>query len=445
MTIDALLPILKVLLAFAAMLVGIRLKLGLLASILVGSLLLALLFGMGPLAWLGAAVDGVTHLQTVFLAVIIAVILAFSDLLDKTGQAERLLATIGGRIKRPRLALAFFPALIGLLPMPGGAVFSAPMVRTMADRLARQGSLGTVELTDQALINYWYRHLWELAWPLYPGIIMAATLSEIPLIWLAALLVPAPVIAMLLGWYFFLRPKALRMVEAVGSRPGSGPKMPSLDGNPPLRHALREALPLLVGIGGAIALELGIAWLAPWLPFEWGVLLALLAAFATCAVQNRWPVWRLARLFTKRHLLVMLGVVAAIFVFKETLQQSGAINDLAGRGGGGFALFTAAAFLPYFVGVVAGLNIAFVGATFPLLLGLLRQMGLVEVIPAYIVLGMFSGFAGVMSSPLHLCFILTCQYFQVDLAQAWRRVLLPCGVFVAVGTAYFFLLRHLLA
>jgi uncharacterized protein len=445
MTLEAMLPILKVLLSFAAMLAGIRLRLGLFGSILGGSLLLALLFGMGPIAWLGAAVDGVTHPQTLLLAAIIAVILAFSDLLDKSGQAERLLTTIGGRIKRPRLALAFFPALIGLLPMPGGAVFSAPMVRSMADRLARQGSLGVVNPTDQALINYWYRHIWELAWPLYPGIIMAASLSGVPLATLAALLSPAPVLGILLGWWFFLRPKALRMLE-----PADQQQRSESGGQPLLQEAstgqiLKEALPLLVAIVGAIVLELCTAWLMPWLHFEWGVLLALLAAFATCALQNRWTMGKLALLFTKRHLIVMLGVVAAIFVFKEALQQSGAIDEIAGRAGGGVALFAAAVFLPYFVGMVAGLNIAFVGAAFPLLLGLLEQMGLERMIPAYIVLGMFSGFAGVMSSPLHLCFILTCQYFQVDLAQAWRRVLLPCGVLIAAGVAHFLLIRHFLA
>ena len=43
--------------------------------------------------------------------------------------------------------------------MPGGAIFSAPLVKGAAEGLdATPGQL--------SLVNYWFRHVWEVAWPL---------------------------------------------------------------------------------------------------------------------------------------------------------------------------------------------------------------------------------------------------------------------------------------
>ncbi len=53
--------------------------------------------------------------------------------------------------------------------MPGGAIFSAPMIQEAASGLDVSGR-------DKVVINYWFRHVWELTWPLYPGMILAASL-----------------------------------------------------------------------------------------------------------------------------------------------------------------------------------------------------------------------------------------------------------------------------
>ena len=80
------------------------------------------------------------------------------------------------------------------------------------------------------------------------------------------------------------------------------------------------------------------------------------------------------------------------------------------------------------------------GPTFPLLLGLLEQLGREQQTLPYVLLALFSGYAGVLASPLHLCFILSCQYFRADMSAAWRRLILPSGIIFVAGLAYFFLL-----
>ncbi len=144
---------------------------------------------------------------------------------------------------------------------------------------------------------------------------------------------------------------------------------------------------------------------------------------------------------TSRHLYSMLFVIVGIFVFKETMEAAGVVRDLAGMAGGGVALFTSAVFLPFLVGAISGINVAFVGATFPLLLGILDGLGMQGQTLPYLVLAQFFGFTGVMISPIHICFILTCQYFQVELSRVWRRLVVPCTIVALAGTGYFLLIR----
>jgi len=91
--------------------------------------------------------------------------------------------------------------------------------------------------------------------------------------------------------------------------------------------------------------------------------------------------------------------------------------------------------------MVAGVTMAFVGAAFPLMLGLLDQLGLTHQAMAWAVLALASGFAGVMASPLHICFVMCCQYFSVDMPRFWRIVLPPCSLLLLFGVGWFFVLR----
>ncbi len=449
--------LLKIVVVFVAMLVGIRYRLGVAWSILIGSVLLVLLFGHGPLFWVTNSTAALQDPKLLFLGAIVGLILLLSGLMEHTGQAGRFMEALAGRLRGPRLALIFFPSLIGLLPMPGGAIFSAPMLKEMAGRVWRGRPL-TGE--DLALINYWFRHVWEMAWPLYPGVILAAALAHISVFKLIAWCFPGMFVCFVLGWVFVLRPlfaavKASEPTEtALGVRTEATPDLASPESAPAktdaaprvgLGRLLWEGLPLVAAIVGAVGLEVVTTTLMPEITSEWGVLLALFLAALIAALQNRVPPREVLRQLFSRHLLNMLFLVVAVFMFKEALGRSGAVEGLAdlvgGEGGGEIGLLGVAVVLPLVMGLIAGITVAYVGAAFPLLLGLVAQLGQDSNLMAYMMLGMYSGFAGVLASPLHLCFVLTCQYYQVDAAPVWRRLIWPAVLFQAFGMLYFVALR----
>ncbi|OIQ52087.1 hypothetical protein BerOc1_00559 [Pseudodesulfovibrio hydrargyri] len=417
-------PFLKVLFSFLLMLAGMRFRIGLGLAILAGGVAMGLLFGMGPLPIVQTGALALTQEKFLFLAAIVGLILILSDAMERSGQSRRLMEALSGFLTSPRLRLVFFPALIGLLPMPGGAVFSAPMIKTVSEDMRITNS-------DRAVLNYWFRHVWELIWPLYPGIILTLALADLQIIDLISYTWPATPVMLLTGWFFFLRPGVLGAKDLTVPMPLTTRSKSA---------ALREGLPLLIAIVGAIGLETAIAALAPSIPFEFGVVAALAAAVVCVMVQNtQLGLNFLRQVLSKRSLWSMISVICAIFIFKDILQAAGVVTEMARVAGGDAALFASAAFLPFLVGMVAGINVAFVGATFPLLLGVLSSLGMQDQTIPYIVLATFCGFTGVMISPIHICFILTCEYFQCDLGRTWRKVVAPCLIFMASGVALFFL------
>jgi hypothetical protein len=96
--------------------------------------------------------------------------------------------------------------------------------------------------------------------------------------------------------------------------------------------------------------------------------------------------------------------------------------------------------LPFIAGLVTGIAIGFAGTAFPLVVGFMgvADAGLTPV--ATLVLAFTMGYAGMMLSPVHLCFLLTREYFTASYFKV-LRYLYPCTLTVV---AYGFVLHLLL-
>jgi uncharacterized protein len=420
METSSVIPLAKIFFVFMAMLLGIKFRLGIGLSILGGSVLAGLLFKIPPDQWIIIAAQSLFDFKLILLALIVMLIMLLSRIMENTGQSKRLMNELSGLLRWPRLKLAFFPALIGLLPMPGGAVFSAPMVKSAAidQDMANE---------DKILINYWFRHIWELIWPLYPGLILAAHFSGIPLVRLLGYTWPGLIICLLLGWFFYLLPLKI--------------KIPDNDKNKIFRprRAFIESLPLVIAIAGSLSLEALVWTLSPSVYPETGLVAGLFVAIAVSSRQNRVSAGQALAFLKEKHLWQMIFVVLAIFVFKGTIDGGGIAREISGSIAGPTTLLVATALVPMLVGLISGITIAFVGATFPLILGIVDQLGIQANAP-YVVLGLFAGLAGVMVSPIHICFILTCEFFHTNLARVWPRLILPCLILFLSGLGYFFIL-----
>ncbi|HWJ03292.1 MAG TPA: DUF401 family protein, partial [Verrucomicrobiae bacterium] len=89
--------------------------------------------------------------------------------------------------------------------------------------------------------------------------------------------------------------------------------------------------------------------------------------------------------------------------------------------------------LPLVIGLLTGLTQAVVAISFPVLLGL-------TLTPHLITLAFVAGFAGVMLSPVHLCLVLTVDYFKTTMGRIYSKILTGEGILL--GTAVIFALLY---
>lgn len=425
--LDALPALVRILMIFVLILTAIKRKWTLGNAFVVGAAALGLVFGMHPAAIVVAAAKALAHPKTLSLSVVVSLILVLSHSLEKSGQMARLLETFKGLIRRPKISLVVFPALIGLLPMPGGAIFSAPMVKQL-------GQSHTLSASQLSYVNYWFRHIWEYWWPLYPGILLTTALAGVDLWRLVFYTLPLTVVAALMG-YWPLRGRLLHNEGVL--RQGSWPAF------------CRELTPIAFVVFFGLACGQAFAVLLPvvLLPVakEAGLILALILAIFWVWHRNRMTFGQRRAIITQPEMLKMIYMVSAILIFKQLLEDSGAVlavsrEMLHWR----IPLLPIAMALPFLVGIVAGITIAFVGTTFPILISLIDSTGQGHLMLPYMMLALASGFVGVLISPLHLCLLLSNAYFKTTLASVYRQMVCPLAVLLIAAFCYFEMLRFLL-
>ena len=191
--------LIKIFVVFGIILIFNRLKLNLGLSIIAGALILGMWMGLGFRDLGGSVLGTVTEMETISLGLIVGLIMVLSGLMDKSGQMGRMVKGLSILSRDGRTVGSVMAALIGLLPMPGGALFSAPMVEASLEK-------DCVAREQKTALNYWFRHIWEYWWPLYPGVILAVALMEVKTWHFMAMMAIMTPVSILAGIFFILRP-----------------------------------------------------------------------------------------------------------------------------------------------------------------------------------------------------------------------------------------------
>ena len=299
----------QIIITFGCILALLR-KLPLWLAIMAGGLVLALLTGL-PLARLALMpLTSAAEADFVILILMIFGILVLSGVQGASGQGRRLVRHMERFIRWPRVRLVIFPAMVGLLPMPGGALFSCPMLEDAAHGLG-------LDSRRKVLINYWFRHIWEVSWPLYPGYVLASSLLGLSLGALMQYTFPIVIMAVVIGWFFLMRD--IRP-------PAAGPVYSRAEARAALKSFGYESLPLVVTLVGAIIFSFLIRRFAPSLPSQAAFLVSVACGIALALHQGRGrlekPLGRIV--FSPANFKLML-VVYAIFIFKDVIGASGVV------------------------------------------------------------------------------------------------------------------------
>ena len=304
-----------------------------------------------------------------------------------------------------KFSVALLPLLVGLLPMPGGALVSAVMIRN----LVKKYSLSAEEAT---FVNYWFRHVWVTVWPLYPSIIIATAVVEVSPARIAEACWIVGLTAFLTALFSALRLGVLRKGFF------------SFDWRA-FASMVKSFYP--------------IAFVAIFVLFlKTSMLYTLLVAIAIVYVHRRAKPKDVAAILKKTLDPKIIVLIFAVMGYKALIEYTNSakifFTHLKEFGIPAFAASFAVAFL---VGFATGIELSYSSVALPLLTAFTGVGS--SLIPSRLMLVIAGGFCGVMLSPMHLCFALTCEYFHADASRVYRY-LIPPVVVVAIAALLAFVL-----
>ena len=416
----------KVLVCFCAVLLAGRLKINLGIALGLGGPLLALWTGIGYEQVPAVLADAIAAPLTLRLALLVLLIMILSRLMQLSGRLQRIVDSFNLLVQSPGAVAAVMPALIGLLPMPGGALFSAPMVEAANPQWRRQKDQASMLAT----INYWFRHHGEYWWPLYPGVILAVVLLNVPTWQFVLAMLPLAGCHFLFGWFFLLRRVRLPHILKKSGDQGS------------LRDFLAQTAPIIIVVAAlplCSLLELATGSMGQELRLPEGapLLLGLVAACVQTTLSDHlgWAeVWRsIKRKMTGEMMLLVLGVI----IFQAFLNESGAVaqvqEELARYGIPTLALIC---LLPFISGVMSGIAFAMVAASFPLVVPLFSGLDGAAYL-AHGGLAYVCGYFGILVSPVHICLLMSRDYFSCTMGGCYRLFAPALAASVAALAVWF--------
>jgi integral membrane protein (TIGR00529 family) len=400
--------LIKVICCFGLILALNRLRVHLSLCLFVGAVVVAFWMGQSPGDIANSLVASLTSLETIQLVAIICLILVVSQLMKVSGQLDRIVEKFVAIAQDAATVSVVMPALIGLLPMPGGALFSAPMVETAVAGCSLSQDRKTA-------VNYWFRHIWEFWWPLYPGVVLAVSLLQVEMWRFILIQAPLTIIAVAAGTVFLLRP-----LREKGSKGNSRNLQLQLLGS-----FLWEAMPIMVVIVCIVFLALlrnllVLSGLSINLPSALPLILGLLACLAWVMRVNRLGFRDFLAALFHRNTVPMLLLIFGIMAFKGALVDSQAvlkIREEMVQYQIPFLMVVVA--MPLISGFITGITIGFVGASFPLLVPLFTGLSPFDFL-LHASLAYVSGYVGMMLSPVHICLLVTKDYFKASMAASYR-------------------------
>jgi len=327
-------------------------------------------------------------------------IMLLSQLYKETSVINRLSGSLSRILNNPKIVISVLPAVLGLLPVAGGALMSAPLVDSEADKLK-------LKPERKAYLNLWFRHTIFPVYPLSQILIMTAALTGTTVPSIILRQIPVVAVMVLVGYIigFAKLPKS-ECKDETASRSDS-------------RSSLKEFLvafsPILATIIVAVGLGLsGFGFSASGFDVLIATMIGLLVLVAISKMRlntflkpfKSWGIYGITAAaygaFLLRNTMTAVGI-SSIF---KTFVTSGNIDII-------FLLAIVPTILAFMTGSPSG-GVATAISIFA---------GVLTFSPATASLIYMSAYLGYTMSPTHLCFVFTVDYFKSTLGKVYKYVI----------------------
>ncbi len=409
--------IIKILASLAVMLGSDKFIKKLPVSMFLGLIVLALWSGHSIKTAIETTASTVINIDYLILLIMIFMLIWLSSQMKESRIMEDLVNALRSRLSG-KVLFIIVPAVIGLIPMPGGALFSAPLVDNCDKEKNIQNEL-------KAKINYWFRHIWETWFPLYAGVILGVQITGLEIWQIAAINIPITIFSVIGGYLTLIR--KLDLPEPETERKKALP-------------VIRHIMPIIIIIGCYITINIffpGIKRVSKYLPIG----ISILTSMIVTQIRRPLPLNTWRRIIMSKKILDMVLIVGVIKIYSgfiegqlpggsylmEMLRSELAIS--------GIPPLILVILLPLISGFATGLALGFVGASFPIVVSIIGPDPALPLLLSTVSIAYAAGHVGQILSPVHVCNIVTNRYFKTNLVKT-TSTLLPTCVFILMGAFF---------
>ncbi len=392
---------------FLALIIFLRLKINLSLSILLLSVYTVILFQVNANTAVTTAGQSLIADRTLRLMVIIVMVLFIADVLKSRKMFDKLIASLNAVVRDTRVVAMIAPAIVGFLPMPGGALVSAPLVDVSTKKMNLKSEFCT-------FLNYWFRHVWEFVWPVYAGLLIFQEYSRIPLKKIILFQSPFTLLNIITGlivaFFYFKKYRIKRGLPEYTTKFSRTTK-DFFEGVWPI------FLVILLFFILSIPLYLSL----------------VLVAVIVILVKQVKPKEIIHILFSKTVIKTVI-LIGTVMIFQQIIEVSKAFNSLSTMEVPKSMIVLFCFLVSFSMGFFTGVNTSFIIISYPILRPLLLTLS--DITFFYMSLYVYIiGFAGILASPVHLCLVLTNEYFKSSLVKVYRYLAPPVIALVIVSTA----------
>lgn len=305
-------------------------------------------------------------------------------------------------VQNLRIGKRFFsgvaPALLGMLPIPGGALLSAPLLQKAGEGISN---------IKKSAINVWFRHLLLLIYPL-GALLVTTKMAGLNLYKVIPYLLPGLILMFILGYLFLLRDIKGGISYSSGFK---------------LKGLLTPIAIILVAPLIHFSLITIYPKSLPEIFLVIGVSISLLLALylRRLGLRNLRSIW--VKMEPWKFFLIIIGMFLFLNIFKAS-KVSRVIADIA----------FSRSFLLVGIGAFFGFLTGRVQVPVSILLPIYySKYGIKTMTPLLFSIMFFSIFMGYVISPVHPCVSVSLEFFKVGLKDFFKILIIPAIIALSVA------------
>jgi integral membrane protein (TIGR00529 family) len=417
-----LLNLIGVLAAFIFIIYFIRKKFNFGLSLFIGSIILSIfsLESTRPIEIIYKIIDvsiysidsNEFYTETLELAILMTLIFVLAKTMQETKAINKLIYSLRTIFEKGGI-LGILPAIYGLMPVPGGALFSAPMID-------EEGETYKLNNIQKNFLNVWFRHIWFSIFPISSAMILICSteFSNIDIYLLIMVNLPAFIASIIIGYYYLKN--FIKNRENISSK-----KKRDYSG---LIFLLPPTLPIIFYI------FLQIIDFPQIRSFLIGIIFSLIILYILLNIK----IYDYINIIKNSLTLKMIYAIFGIIIFRGIFELSGASNNIAEViMNFPFPPIILIIFIPMILGILTGYNLGAVALSYPLIEPFFQFTGINIIGLTSIIF--ISSLVGYLISPIHLCNVLSSEFLRTDTTSMYRMYI-PSSFFILIVQLIFVIL-----